>query len=89
MVTCISVKEFGDLMLSMVSLGLINKGKVLGFPGGSVVKDPAANARDMGFDPWSRKIPYTAEQLSPFATIIEPALCDKRSRPSEKPVRWS
>ena len=51
-----------------------------------MVKDLPAKARDMGFDPWSRKIRYVAEQLSPFATTIEPVLCNKRSRPSEKPV---
>ena len=29
-----------------------------GFPSGSVVKDPPANAGDPGFDPWVRKIPW-------------------------------
>ena len=32
-----------------------------GFPGGSVVKnspDNAGDKRDMGFDPWVRKIPW-------------------------------
>ena len=45
--------------------------KLLGFPGGSVVK-----------------IPHAAEQLSSFATTIEPVfelvLLNKRSRPDEK-----
>ena len=52
-----------------------------------------------GFDPWSRKIPHAAEQLSLCATTTEPAchnyrsahalepvLCNKRSHRSEKPV---
>jgi len=28
----------------------------VGFPGGSVVKNLPANAGDVGFDPWVRKI---------------------------------
>ena len=28
------------------------------FPGGSVVKDPPANAGDPRFNPWVRKIPW-------------------------------
>ena len=45
-----------------------------GFPGGSVVKNPSANAGDGGFNPWSRKNPCALEQLSLCATNIEPAL---------------
>ena len=48
--------------------------RLLGFPGGAVVKNPPANAGDMGSDPWSGKIPHAAEQLSPFATTTEPVL---------------
>ena len=36
--------------------------KNLGFPGGSVVKNPPANAEDTGrhgFDPWVSKIPWS------------------------------
>ena len=46
---------------------------VEGFPGGSVVKNPPANAEDR-CDPWSRKIPCAKEQLSLFATTAEPVL---------------
>ena len=35
-----------------------------GFPGGSVVKNPLADAGDKGLIPGSRKIPRAAEQLS-------------------------
>ena len=42
-----------------------------GFPGGAVVKNPPANVE---FNPWPRKIPHAAEQLSPCTTITEPAL---------------
>ena len=36
-----------------------------GFPGGSVVETPPANAVDNGLHPWFRKIPHAPEQLSP------------------------
>ena len=45
-----------------------------GFPGGSVVKNPSANAGDGGFNPWSRKNPCALEQLSLCATNIEPVV---------------
>ena len=42
------------------------------FAGGSVVKNPPANAGDIHeFSAWSRKIPHVAEQLSPCATATE------------------
>ena len=43
-----------------------------GFPGGAVVKNPPADAGDMGSSPG--EIPHAAEQLSPCATTTEPAL---------------
>ena len=43
------------------------------FPGGTVVRNPPANAGGHGFEPWSRKIPHAAEQLSPCTTTTEPA----------------
>ena len=43
------------------------------FPGGTVDKNPPANAGDRGFDPQSRKIPHATEQLSPCTTTIETA----------------
>ena len=48
--------------------------KLVGFPGGAVVKNPPANAKGHRFEPWSGKIPHAAEQLSPYATATEPAL---------------
>ena len=38
------------------------------FPGGAVVKNLPAQCRGHRFDPWSRKIPHAAEQLSPCTT---------------------
>ena len=58
------------------------------FPGGPVVKNTPANTGDM-FDPWSRKIPPGAEQLSPCAATTEArehVLCSKRSRRKEMPM---
>ena len=46
----------------------------LGFPGGTVVKNPPANSRGHRFKPWSGKIPHAAEQLSLCATTTEPVL---------------
>jgi len=42
--------------------------------GGSVVKNPPANAGDMGWIPGSREIPHATEQLSPCTTTTEPVL---------------
>ena len=49
---------------------------VLDFPGGAVVKNPPANARDTGSNPGpgGSRMPHAAEQLSPCATTVEPAL---------------
>ena len=40
----------------LIELGLTS---IMGFPGGTVVKNPPAKAGDTGhrFDPWARKIP--------------------------------
>ena len=40
-------------------------------PGGPVFKNPPANARDAGFNPWSRKIPHVRRQLSLQITTTE------------------
>ena len=68
-----------------------------GFPGGSMDKNPPANAGGHKFSAWSRKILHAVEQLSPCATTaepeccnyrnpsaLEPALCNKRSHCNEK-----
>jgi len=40
--------------------------KSFGFPGGSVVKNPPANAGDLGLNPWVGNIPWRRkQQLSP------------------------
>ena len=41
------------------------------FPGGSVVKNPSANAGDMGSSPDPGRIPYALEQPSRSTTTIE------------------
>ena len=46
----------------------------LGFPGGAVVKNPPANAGDVGLVPGLGRYHIAAEQLSPCATTTEPEL---------------
>ena len=53
--------------------------------------ESACQCRGHGFEPWSGKIPHAAEQLGPWATTteperLEPVLCNKRGRNSERPV---
>ena len=53
--------------------------------------ESTCQCRAHGFEPWSGRIPRAAEQLSPWATIAEPArlepvLRSKRGRDSERPV---
>ena len=49
-----------------------------GFPGGPVIKNPPANAGDMGSSKywtihgWSSKLPHATRHLSPGTTITEP-----------------
>ena len=59
--------------------------KCIRFPGGSVVKNPPADAGD----PWSRKIPNVTEQLSPCATAIEPVHPRACAPQQEKPPQWA
>ena len=48
---------------------------ILGFPGGSAVKNPPVNARDTGSIPdWGTKIPHATEQLSPCSTTTKPVV---------------
>ena len=44
----------------------------IGLPGGSVVKNPPANAGHTGSIPGPGKIPHATEQLSPRVTTTEP-----------------
>ena len=53
--------------------------------------ESACQCRGHGFEPWSGKIPHATEQLSPWATITEPArlepvLRNKRGRDGERPA---
>ena len=47
---------------------------ILGFPGGTVVENPPANAGDTGSSPGLGRSHIAMEQLSRFATTTEPAL---------------
>ena len=44
------------------------------FPGGTVAKNPPANAGDTGSSLGQGRFPHTADQLRPCATTTEPAL---------------
>ena len=67
----------------------------MGFCGAQVVKNPPCNAGDTAsIPPWSGKIPYASQQLSPRAATtkacaLEPVLHKKRSRRSENPEHRS
>ena len=58
---------------------------MLDFPGGPVVKNPPANAGDIGSIPGSGKTPHAEEQLSPCTTTTE-ATC--LALQQEKPPQW-
>ena len=45
-----------------------------GFPGSVVIKNPPANAGDLGSIPYLGTIPHAMEQLSLWATTREPVL---------------
>ena len=51
------------------------------FAGGSVVKNPPANAGDIHeFSAWSRKIPHVAEQRCPSTTTTEAHALESTTR---------
>ena len=49
---------------------LLNQSRhMLGFLGGSVLKNPPANAGDLGFNPWVEKIPLE-EEMATHSSIL-------------------
>ena len=67
------------------------KSLALGLPWWHSGWESACRCRGHGFEPWSGRIPHAAEQLSPWATIAEPArlepvLRNKRGCDSERPA---
>ena len=57
----------------------------LGFPGGAVVESPPTSVGNMGFEPWSGKIPHAAEQLSWCTTTTETCVPRAHALQQEKP----
>ena len=58
------------------------------FPGGPLVKNPPANAGDLGsIGHWSWKSPHAAEQLSPGATTTEACMPGAHALQQEKPLQ--
>ena len=53
------------------------------FSGGSGGKESACQWRRHKFDPWSRKIPHAAKQLSQYATTLEPVLQNQGATTAE------
>ena len=49
-------------------------------------QESACQCRGHGFEPWSRKIPRAAEQLSPCTTTTEPELWSPRATTTEARV---
>ena len=60
--------------IKIVSNTCIYKNTYKGFPSSSVVKNPPANAGDVGLISGSGTIPFAIEQLSTCATATEPVL---------------
>ena len=63
------------------------------FPGGSVIKQPPADAPDRDLIPWSGKIPHALEQQSLGAVTTEApvpqsacSVCNRTNQRNEKPV---
>ena len=54
-------------------VGNLGSREWLGFPAGSVVRNPPGQCRKHGFDSWSRKTSHTMEQLSPSITTTDAA----------------
>ena len=61
-----------NLMFEKESRQVLNSIKIEGFPGGSVVKNPPANAGDMGSIPGPRRSHMLWSKLSLCATTTEP-----------------
>ena len=61
-------------MYSEKKIFLIFKNRFIGLPWWRSGYESACQRRGHGFEPWSRKIPHAAEQLSLCATTTETAL---------------
>ena len=61
---------------------------MLGFLGGSVLKNPPANAGDLGFNPWVEKIPLE-EEMATHSSILAWGIPGQRSLASEGYSPWS
>ena len=62
--------------------------KIRGLPWWFSDLESACQCRGHGFEPWSRKIPHAAEQLSPCATTTEACAPRARAPQQEKPPQW-
>ena len=88
---CVLFLYVQENFLVRKSLSVLFKSLISGLPWWHSGWESACQCRGRGFEPWSGKIPHATEQLGPWATITEPArlepvLCNKRGRNSERPV---
>ena len=86
---CLSLSSVGNVLLDVEWTW--NKKSKHGLPWWRSGWESACQCRGHGFEPWSGRIPHAAEQLGPWATTaepvrLEPVLCNKRGRDSERPV---
>ena len=56
---------------------------VVGFPGGSAVKNPPAIAKDVNFHPRSGKTPHAVERVSQYTTAVDSVLQSPRAATTE------
>ena len=87
----LSIMTTGLRSNSKCNFHVIKNAAIWGLPWWLSGWGSACQCRGHGFEPWSGKIPHAAEQLSPWATITEPArlepvLRNKRGHDNERPA---
>ena len=82
-----TIREFpGQVFLKLTPKSWSIKRKNWGLPWWHSGQESTCQRRGYRFDPWFRKIPHAAEQLSPWATTTEPALHNYWSPCTLEPV---
>jgi len=69
-----ATEEKGNSQLNVRKKSFLLKWNIMRLPWRSNGKESACQCRGHGFDPWSRKLPHAAGQLSLCATTSELAL---------------
>ena len=72
---CTDGQQAHEKMLNITNRqGNANQNYEIGFPWWRSGWESTCLCRGHGFEPWSRRIPHAAEQLSPCITTAEPVL---------------